>query len=77
MKYNIRQTDYHGKNCINGQWWTWEQRCDRCGADCQHTGIMTTEKPDIDEVDFCIQCYRELMDQNVPYEEAYRLYKKK
>lgn len=38
---------------------------------------MTTARPDVDEVDFCVKCYRELMDQNIPYEDAYRLYKKK
>ena len=76
MKYNIKQTDFKG-NCRNdGKWWSWEQKCDHCGADCQHTGIMTTAKPDTDEVDFCIQCYRELMDQNIPYKKAYEMYKK-
>ena len=77
MKYNIKQTDYYGNCCTDGKWWSWEQKCDRCSADCQHTGIMTTARPDIDEVDFCVKCYRELMDQKIPYEDAYRLYKKK
>lgn len=77
MKYDIKQTDYHGNFCIDGEWWSWEQRCDRCGADCKHTGIMTTTAPDTDEADFCIQCYRELMKQNISYEDAYKLYKMK
>lgn len=76
MKYNIKRTNYHGKPCKNGKWWSWDEKCDRCGADCKHTGIMTTERPQMDEADFCIQCYRDLIEQKIPYKQAYEMYKK-
>ena len=76
MKTNVRQVDITGKETAQGKWWMWNEKCDLCGTDCQHTGIMTSKKPDLNEVDFCINCYRELMDQGIPYEEAYRRYKK-
>lgn len=76
MKFNIKQTDYYGNVCTDGKWWSWDETCDRCGTDCQHSDVITTEKPNVDEADFCIRCCRELMDQGVPYEAAHKMYKK-
>ena len=70
MKYNIKQSK---KDSL---WWSWSQKCDRCGADCHHDGVLTSQKPDTEEADFCLKCYRELMDQGIPYKEAYKMYKR-
>lgn len=42
MKINVRQVDITGKETVQGKWWMWDEKCDRCGADCQHTGIITS-----------------------------------
>ncbi len=76
MKFNVKRVDISGKENSQGKWWTWDEKCDRCGIDCQHTGVLESKKPDLNEADFCIKCYHDLMDQHISYEEAYRRYKK-
>lgn len=67
MKSDIRQ---------NGMWWSWIEKCDKCGkVICTHK-TRTTRKPDMEQADFCSECIRYLMDNNIPYEVAKETYKK-
>ena len=66
MKTNIRRLNYNGKpNPTNGKWWSWDETCDKCGADCGKSGWTTTEKPDTTEKDYCLNCIRQLLDERV------------
>lgn len=69
MKKNIRQSK---KDSL---FWEWEEYCDRCGKASFQGSVKSTKKPGTNEVDFCLECLRWLMDNNVPYEEAAKQYK--
>lgn len=56
MKYNIRRVNYYGEMQKDGQWWAWEETCDKCGADCEHSKIYSSKQPDTKEADFCVNC---------------------
>jgi hypothetical protein len=50
--------------------------CDRCGKDTGTSTFMHSKKPNTDECDFCLDCLRYLMDNNISLEEADKKYKK-
>ena len=67
MKTDIKQ---------NGMWWSHIENCDRCGKlICAHE-FQHSYKPNVEEADFCIDCLRYLLDNNIPYEDAKKQYKK-
>ena len=55
-----------------GIWWSYIQICDRCG---QKYAWEQTNEPDTQEADFCIDCLRYLLDNDIPYEDAKKQYK--
>lgn len=61
MKFNIKRIDYYGKEDSHGKWWRWNEICDRCGAECRDSSMMTMTPPDEHEPDYCIKCLRELI----------------
>jgi hypothetical protein len=76
MKKDIHRVNYDGSPNKNGDWWVWEEVCDRCGKvifdeSTQHSRI------DDSNIDFCSECIRNLIDNNISYEQAIALYGKK
>ena len=76
MKTNIRRVDYGGNSNVFGKWWTWDETCDRCGVNTRDSFFMTSVKPDESEADFCSDCIRYLMDNNIPYSEAKNIFRR-
>lgn len=60
----------------NGMWWSWIENCDRCGKLIKDHSIQSSYQPDMEEADFCIECLRCLLDNNISYEDAKKQYKK-
>lgn len=54
----------------NGMWWSWIENCNRCGKLIKGHSIQSNCKPDVEEADFCIECLRYMLDNNIPYETA-------
>lgn len=41
------------------KWYTWTEICDRCGKIIRNNGdIITGEKPNTNEKNYCLQCLR-------------------
>lgn len=55
-------------------WWSWDCYCDRCGKHFQTKAIQSSVKPDIVETDFCCECLRFFLDNNIAYREACKQY---
>lgn len=70
MKLNIVESKSKGRL----KWYTWGEKCDRCGVEYLK-GVHSTERPNTEECDFCVECYRYFFDNNIKYSEAYELYK--
>lgn len=68
MKTNIQH---------KGMWWSWNETCDRCGETIHDEQSRTTGEPDTKEADFCLDCLRYLMDNDISYSEAFKEYKSK
>ena len=54
----------------NGMWWSWVEKCDRCGETIFTHDVQTTREPDMEHPDFCIKCLRHFMDNDIPYDIA-------
>lgn len=67
MKSDIKQ---------NGMWWSWVENCDKCGKLIQSHLSQSSRKPNTEEVDFCAECLRYFIDNNIPYETAKKQYKR-
>ena len=67
MKKDIRQ---------NGMWWSWIETCDRCGKLIYNHSVQNSKEPDMEDADFCAECIRYLLDNNIPYADAKQKYKK-
>lgn len=59
MKNHIKQ---------EGMWWRWIETCDRCGSVTRNHNTRSTNKPNTEEVDFCVNCLKYFLDNNIPYE---------
>lgn len=66
MKNHIKQED---------MWWKWIETCDRCGCIIRDYNMRSTDKPNTEEVDFCINCLKYFLDNNIPYENVKEQYK--
>lgn len=75
MKYNIKRINYDGKESPYGDWWQYNEKCDKCGAKIRECSIMTSERPNTEESDFCVKCVLGLIKDNVSYAEAHGKYK--
>lgn len=58
-----------------GIWWTFDATCDRCGKLIQDCTVSQTYEPDLQEPDFCMECIRYFLDNNIPYEIVKQQYK--
>lgn len=67
MKSHIKQ---------EGMWWKWTESCDRCGGVIREYNVRSTNKPNKEEADFCVNCLKYFLDNNIPYENAKEQYKK-
>lgn len=56
-------------------WWSYIETCDRCGKTVLDHAWKCSAKPDTNEADFCVDCYRYLLDNHVPYEVAKKQYR--
>ena len=65
MKTNIKK---------DGMWWSWYETCDRCGKVIADEEWRSTEKPDPEEVDFCVHCLKHFLDNNIPYSLTKKIY---
>lgn len=61
MKQNIKQ---------DGMWCSWTKFCDRCGKPIHCRWVKSSEKPNTEEKDFCVNCLRYLLDNKTPYADA-------
>lgn len=74
MKNNMHTVNYNGTPNKNGHWWVWNETCDRCGRLILDESMHHSCPGDESELDFCTECLRYLMDNNIPYEQAIVLY---
>lgn len=74
MKKNIYRVSYGGELDEHGRWWIWDEKCDRCGRVIRDHTIQSSNEPVKEETDFCSECLRYLLDDNIPYEEAKAIY---
>lgn len=58
-----------------GIWWSYVATCDRCGSFIQGHGWRQTDEPDTQETDFCLDCLKYLLYNNISYEDAKKQYK--
>ena len=65
MKISVKQ---------DGMWWSWIETCDKCGKLIHNNSVRYSCEPNIEEVDFCVDCMRYLIDNNIPYEAAKQQY---
>lgn len=47
------------------RWWTWIETCDECGKIIHGHEIRHSNKPDINEMDYCSSCFRSLIDKGI------------
>lgn len=59
MKNHIKQ---------EGMWWRWIEICDRCGSVIRNHNTRSTNEPNKEEVDFCVNCLKYFLDNNISYE---------
>lgn len=59
-----------------GMWWSWIEHCDKCGKLIYDHSIQNSRKPNTEEADFCVECIRYLLDNNISYADAKKQYKK-
>ena len=77
MKINIQRINSNGIPDREGNWWCWTEICDRCTKQIfNNFDKMTMDQPETDELDFCTDCYRWFLKNNISYKEAERLFGK-
>jgi len=77
MKKNLHRVNYDGTPNENGHWWVWKETCDRCGKLIFDESTQHSCPEDESKLDFCTECLRYLMDNDIPYEKAVVLYGKR
>jgi len=53
MKTDIKQV---------GLWWKWNEYCNNCGRQIRDYDSSSSEKPDVDKPDYCLECLRKIVD---------------
>lgn len=74
MKTNLHAVNYDGTPNHNGRWWVWKETCDRCGKLIQDETTQSSCPGDESQLDFCIECYRYLFDNNIEYDQALTMF---
>lgn len=63
MKTDYKILDSNPKGLM--EWHTWTEICDKCGTTIEISGDWShSEKPNMEEKDFCIKCLREYIDSD-------------
>ena len=47
----------------SGDWYVWNEFCDKCGEQFRSSNIYSSSKPDENEKDYCLSCMREMIDK--------------
>lgn len=76
MKINLHRVNYDGSDNSNGRWWVWKEICDKCGKVVLDENVLHSFPGDESELDFCVDCYHYLLENNIPYGQAIVLYGK-
>lgn len=79
MITNLHRVNYNGTPNKNGNWYVWKEICDKCGKLIYDENIQhSSDKDAIDsKVNLCSECIRYLMDNNIPHEQAVKMYGKR
>ena len=56
MKTNIKQV---------GLWWKWDEFCNNCSRQIRDYDFSSSEKPDENKLDYCLECLRKIYDSIV------------
>lgn len=75
MKTDMHRVDYDGTPNPNGNWWVWNETCDRCGRIIFDTSTQCSCPHDENEADFCNECLMYLIDNGIDYDIAKETYK--
>lgn len=75
MKKNVYRIGYDGSPMEHGIWWVWEEICDRCGVQIFDESVHHSCFEE-NEVDFCPECLKYFMDNNITYDQAIVLYRR-
>ena len=59
----------------DGMWWAWDEFCDRCYKRIHGHEVKYSCEPDMNKIDFCVECLRYLLDNKISYETAKQQYK--
>ena len=76
MKSNIIRCDFSGDESLNGTWWRWHETCDKCGRSTGTGHYIHSSEPGTEEADFCLECLKYFLRNNIKYEDAVAMYKK-
>lgn len=76
MKFNIIKCNASGKQSDRGKWWKWNEICDRCGNSIFDDSMLHSKEPDTTEADFCSECFKSFISQNISYQDAKMKYKR-
>lgn len=60
MKIDIEQTNHQGIPDENGDWYKWNEICDKCGIITKRPFLCSC-KPNTKDKDYCLKCLRELL----------------
>lgn len=74
MKTNIHRQNYDGTPNKNGHWWVWRETCDRCGKLIFDESVQHSFPKEDNKLDFCNECYRYLIDNDIPYAKAEKMF---
>lgn len=67
------RVDYDGKKCNDGHWYVRHEICDKCKKTIYDESVLHSKKEE-DKISFCSECIRELMDKDISYQDAVKIY---
>ena len=73
MKKNMSEVSYKSpkQDQTGSGWWSWNEWCDKCGKVIHTKESMLHSCPqDESQPDYCVECLRSLIDDNIPYEQT-------
>jgi len=62
MKADVKQVAYMNIN-ESGDWWVWNEFCNKCGKQIRDYSILSVSKPDESKENYCLDCMREMIDK--------------
>jgi len=71
MKSNIQKVKYN-ESSKEAEWWSYKMICDECNNIIYEFGdMLTSESPNINKNDYCLNCAREIIDKKIQEKERY------